>query len=158
MNDSCYACEKIEKTHILCIMFTLPVYDWSIRCKFFGTRMFSCMGGHLLTFIYSEKATKFWEIFPLLLTTKLQSKVRGRFRKILWPSQDIWTLGIKVSNPPSEMISTQLWKTSSNARPTQLNFKLSWITFRWMRFLPLLHCRFYIRNDVISCVKNYRCS
>ena len=26
---------------------------------------------------------------PLLLTTVLQSKVKGRFRKILWPSQNI---------------------------------------------------------------------
>ena len=32
---------------------------------------------------------KICEIFPLLV---LQSKVRGRFRKILWPSQNIWTL------------------------------------------------------------------
>ena len=40
-------------------------------------------------FIYSEKATKFCEIFLLLLTYVLQSKVRGRFRKILWPSQNI---------------------------------------------------------------------
>ena len=31
----------------------------------------------LLKFIYSEKATKFSEIFPLLLTA-VQSKVRGR--------------------------------------------------------------------------------
>ena len=48
----------------------------------------------ILKFIHSEKATKFCEIFPLLLTTQyIQSKVRGRFRKILWPSQNIWTLG-----------------------------------------------------------------
>ena len=38
----------------------------------------------LLKFIYSEKATKFCQIFPLLLT-----KVRGRFGKFLWPSQNI---------------------------------------------------------------------
>ena len=42
----------------------------------------------LLNFIYSEKATKFGEIFTLLL-----SFVR-RFRKILWPSQNIWNLKI----------------------------------------------------------------
>ena len=48
-----------------------------------------------LKFIYSEKATKFCEIFPLLLTV-LQSKVRGRFRKILWPSQIIWTLNRQI--------------------------------------------------------------
>ena len=40
-------------------------------------------------FIYSEKAKFFCKIFPLLLTV---CTVRGRFRKILWPSQNIWTL------------------------------------------------------------------
>ena len=46
----------------------------------------------LLKFIYFEKATKFWEIFPLVLTTVHTVKVKGRFRKILWPSQNLWTL------------------------------------------------------------------
>ena len=49
----------------------------------------------VVKFIYFEKATKFCEIFPFLLTavhTYIQSKVRGRFRKILWPSQNIRTL------------------------------------------------------------------
>ena len=40
-------------------------------------------------FITSERATKFCEISTLLLS---QSKVRYRFHKILWPSQNIWTL------------------------------------------------------------------
>ena len=44
----------------------------------------------LLKFIYFEMATKFFEIFPLLLT--VCTVVRGRFRKILRPSQNIWTL------------------------------------------------------------------
>ena len=43
----------------------------------------------LSKFIYSEKATKFCEIFPLLLTVCTVSKVRGRSRKILRPSQNI---------------------------------------------------------------------
>ena len=42
-----------------------------------------------LKFIYSEKATKFCEIFPLLLTTVHTAKARERFRKILWPSQNV---------------------------------------------------------------------
>ena len=46
----------------------------------------------IIKFIYSEKATKFCEIFPLLLTTVNTVKNRGRFRKILWLSQNIWTL------------------------------------------------------------------
>ena len=41
-----------------------------------------------LKFIYSKKATKFCKIF----TSLLQSKVRWRFHKILWSSQNIWTL------------------------------------------------------------------
>ena len=41
----------------------------------------------LVTFIYSEKATKFCEISILLLTTV--HAVRWRFRKILWPSQNM---------------------------------------------------------------------
>ena len=47
----------------------------------------------ILKFIYSEKATRFCEIFPLLLTEcVLQSKVRGKFWKIWWSSQNIWTV------------------------------------------------------------------
>ena len=53
---------------------------------------------HILKFIYSEKATKFCEIFTILLTSPTfdwhynRTKVRWRFRKILWPSHNIWTL------------------------------------------------------------------
>ena len=42
-----------------------------------------------LKFIYSEKATTFCEIFLLLLTAVHTVKSKG---KILWPSQNIWTL------------------------------------------------------------------
>ena len=45
-----------------------------------------------LKFIYSEKATKVCEIFTLSLSYVLQSKIRWRFRKILWHSQNIWTI------------------------------------------------------------------
>ena len=53
---------------------------------------------HILKFIYSEKATKFCEIFTILLTSTTfdwhynRTKVRWNFFKILWPSQNIWTL------------------------------------------------------------------
>ena len=52
------------------------------------------MGLECLKFIYSEKATTFCEIFILLLTgTKhIGQKKRWRFRKILWLSQNVWTL------------------------------------------------------------------
>ena len=48
----------------------------------------------LLKFIYSEKATKFCEIFPLH-----RAQVNWRFCKILWPSQNIWTLYINNFSP-----------------------------------------------------------
>ena len=43
---------------------------------------------YLVKFIYSEKAAKFCEIIPLLLTILHTVKTR----KILWPFQNIWTL------------------------------------------------------------------
>ena len=46
----------------------------------------------LVKFIYSEKATKFCEISTLLLTGTKYDKVRWKFRKMLWPSQNIWIL------------------------------------------------------------------
>ena len=45
-------------------------------------------GPDWIKLIYSEKATKFYEIFPLLLTGT-RKKVRVRFRKILWHCQNI---------------------------------------------------------------------
>ena len=55
-----------------------------------------------LNFLYSEKGTKFCEIYTLLLSTVcsmqyIETKVRWRFRKILWPSQNIRTLKAKVN-------------------------------------------------------------
>ena len=44
-----------------------------------------------LKFIYSEKATIFCEIFTVNLSYIVTVK-RSRFRKFLWPSQNIWTL------------------------------------------------------------------
>ena len=45
----------------------------------------------VVKFIYSEKATKLCEIFPLLLTVCTVVKSKGK-SKILWPSQNMWTL------------------------------------------------------------------
>ena len=39
---------------------------------------------------FAKSSTNFWPQY-------IQSKVSGRFRKILWPSQNIWTLQIKSS-------------------------------------------------------------
>ena len=43
-------------------------------------------------FVYSEKATKFCEIFTLFLTVFTVVKSKVKIHKILWPSQNIWTL------------------------------------------------------------------
>ena len=43
-----------------------------------------------IKFIYSEKAIKFTYTFDWHYIHR--TKVRWRFRKILWPSQNIWTL------------------------------------------------------------------
>ena len=50
-----------------------------------------CLRGGTVKFIYTEKATKFFKIFTLLLSYVLpvKSKVTWRFCKILWPSQNI---------------------------------------------------------------------
>ena len=40
-------------------------------------------------FIYSEKATKFCEIFTLLLIGTTQDKSKMKIYKILWSSQNI---------------------------------------------------------------------
>ena len=58
-------------------------------------------------FICSLTSVRLWSIkfYPLSKMLNLnyhrgyvpvQSKVRGRFRKILWPSQNIWTLYVQV--------------------------------------------------------------
>ena len=52
----------------------------------------------LVKFIYSEKATKFCKIFTfLLICTTSDKSMRWRFCKNLWPSQNIWTLNIKIN-------------------------------------------------------------
>ena len=58
-------------------------------------------------FIYSEKVTKSSPYFWLALH---RTKVRWRFRKILWPSQNIWTLShsFVISIGKLEVYKTQL--------------------------------------------------
>ena len=61
------------------------------NCQISTTHNWSVLKKNTLSlkFIYSEKATKLYEIFTLLLSyvVPVKSKV-----KILWPSQNIWTL------------------------------------------------------------------
>ena len=43
----------------------------------------------MIKFIYSEKATKFWENLPLCFDIEVISKKVGDFFQILWPSHNI---------------------------------------------------------------------
>ena len=49
-----------------------------------------------LKFIYSDKTTKFCEISTVDLSYVCQSNLQWRFHKILWPSQNIWTLPFQI--------------------------------------------------------------
>ena len=51
---------------------------------------------HVVMFVYSEKATEFWEIFTLLLSTVYTDKSKVKILQILWPSQNIRTLWLKT--------------------------------------------------------------
>ena len=62
----------------------------------------------LLKFIYSEKATQFCKIFLLLLTVCTIEKVRGGFRKILWPSQNIWTSSADINQKSADLLWCKL--------------------------------------------------
>ena len=65
----------------------LRVSHW--KASSYSLYSHSVFFSRLIKFIYSEKATKFCEIFTLLLSYVVPVR---RFCKILWPSQNIWTL------------------------------------------------------------------
>ena len=71
------------------IHFSIKYNTWSAVKMFLLHHLVSL---RTLKFIYSEKATKFCEISTLLLSYVVPVKSKVRFRKILWPSQNIWTL------------------------------------------------------------------
>ena len=63
--------------------------NYSRDVKEFGYAEYNCISSHQVKLIYSEKATKFCKIFPLLLTSVHTVKSKGKICKILWPSQNI---------------------------------------------------------------------
>ena len=74
-----------------------------------------------LKFIYFEKATKFCEISIYFWLPLHRTKVRWRSRKILWPSQNTWTIqntkqiiqalcSLKLSDWGYKISPTELWK------------------------------------------------
>ena len=65
------------------------------RCLFIGITKLHRIYPYNLS-IYSEKATKFAKSSPYFWPQYIQSKVRWKFRKILWPSWNIWTIQSKV--------------------------------------------------------------
>ena len=90
--------EARHKTGLCLFEKNASVYDGLLNCNNKPNfRVLGCYETYSVLekvkLIYSEKATKFCEIFILLLTVCMycSQKVRWRFRKILWPSQNIWT-------------------------------------------------------------------
>ena len=80
---------------------------WSVGQRFDSSHWFYMISeilndnlGFKVKFIYSEKATKFCEISTLLLS--VCTVVKQRFRKILWPFQNIRTLIILTKFDQSE--------------------------------------------------------
>ena len=86
----------------------------------------------VIKFIYSEKAAKFCENFTLFLTGTTLDKIKvEEFRKILWPSQNIWTL-------PSLLVSHLAFINEKNSQVqldrlgiSHKSFKSNWRTKVW---------------------------
>ena len=82
----------------------------------------------LLKFIYSEKTTKFCEIFTLLLTGTIhRTKVKWIFRKTLWPSQNIWTLNEYLAHPETNSETT--FFSSGHTASSKSKLRKLWWTF-----------------------------
>ena len=96
-----------------------------------------------------RRPQKFAKSSPYFWLQYIQSKVRGRFRKILWPSQNIWTLTVKylvcfflqiishrIYQENQSFISNATLKTKSKL---QMNDKISFIIFeRYLKSLDLV--------------------
>ena len=109
----------------------------------------------LLKFIYSEKPIRFCEILPYFWLALHRTKVRWRFRKILWSSQNIWTLNRNTNKwfeknglfPRSTQENkTKGKKNGSKWRQTQEKYflvvpssKLFWQVVGRLHLIGLLH-------------------
>ena len=88
--------QEVLKVKIVWSLLIYKSFKWEVMIWFyriisrelFCTRFVQIMYMYV-KFIYSKNATKFCEIFPSLLTVCTVVKSKG---KILWPSQNIWTL------------------------------------------------------------------
>ena len=112
-----------------------------------------------LNFIYFEKATKFWKIFTLLLSVcTVDKKVRWRFCKILWPSQNIqilidssWRKRTYLKAPSTKVTGKRLVSSVLTAMCDQI----WWLTKCFTTdhtFVRFLTCK--ITNEII-CLATY---
>ena len=110
----CYASDinqsKYQNTVFWLVNIQKQMNSWSTDIKYdVLTRFFFMFNMYVsilpltttkLKFIYSEKATKFGKSPPIICPMYCQSNNWWRFRKILWPSQNIWTLAYQKSDIP----------------------------------------------------------
>ena len=90
--QKCLCMRKICASIFNLILVPKPSLDLvnGAESKFIGIELYDSDPKSVnLKFIYFEKATKFCDIFPLLLTVCTVVKSKGRFHKILWPTQNI---------------------------------------------------------------------
>ena len=90
----------IRNMHFVYYTLKPRLYTINLCClcnnvkSFFEIILLSVLKFHVLKLIYSEKATKNFESPPIICPMYCQSNNWWRFRKILWPSQNMWTLTI----------------------------------------------------------------
>ena len=85
-----WALHSIESNTVSMSTSILCTWEFNVFAKLFLFRNTF----FVVKFIYSEKATKFWKSSPYfwLALALHRTKVGWRFRKILLPFQDLWTL------------------------------------------------------------------
>ena len=85
----------------------LPEQRPPYHCSFFKAPSKLLSNTNFIFFIAKDlmEATKLCEIFTLLLSYVVSVKSRWRFLKILWPSQNIWTLWMPLCRIRSKLIT-----------------------------------------------------
>ena len=86
VRDIFYFVKRVE-IYVLCSHKYLQNWPWlQFRFNFVENSYLQ------VKFVYSEKVTKFCEISTVDWSLLHRTNLRWRFRKNLWPSQNIWTL------------------------------------------------------------------
>ena len=113
-------------------------------------------------FVLCIKVHIFWEghkIFakspPYFWLQYIRSKVRGKFCKILWPSQNIWTLPKLFWNSVLEICKTMWWQQIILSElwnyVFDLNFKLYCLISLKQPNYNLLFAHICVNNFVVYC-------